>query len=512
MNLKTICAGFAALFLLAAGGSLRAQSPVFTPEAILKAAAENKANLARDTMRPTFHLTPASGFMADPNGGVYRDGWYHLFYMHSPFSLQPQKFFWGHFRSRDLLHWEAQQPAVLPAYEYGVDDVYSGSSIIGEDGTPMIFYSAGQGGVFKFWRAVGSPDLSQWRYEGPNPVLTLDEPGVPDFDPFWRDPFVFSTEGRTFLICCADLFDSPEVSVPIFEARNKELTSWEYKGTLFTYPKHKMRNFEVAEFRQLGDKWIFLTSCDAPVDMTYYFTGTFDTDKLQFKPEAEGPLDYSGQFYAQETLQKDRDNLYLIGWVPGWDRDFMPNYQLADKRNTGKSFNGCFSIPREISVDASGKIVQRPIAALKELRGEPFSMGRTELRVGNVVTGNDVLPLRGNQLEIELSLDLNAAAFCGLNVLCDKNGFGGLYIMWSGDKLNVGGTTVPIGEWTSGTPLDLRIFIDKAVVEVFVDGGRYCVTHKVPDHRIKGDYLCLTRLGGHAVLNYLNAWRMKPIY
>ncbi len=482
-----------------------------TQENILKAIENNRQNIANDSLRPGFHLAPLTGFMADPNGGVYHNGWYHIFYMHSPFGLQPEKFYWAHFRSRDLLRWENMKPAVLPAYQYGTDDVSSGSSIISKKGIPLIFYAAGQGEAFKFWRAVGSPDLTDWKHEGTNPVLTLDQPGIPNFDTFWRDPFVFTVEGRTFLICCADLFDSPQVGVPIFEARNDDLTSWEYKGTLFDYPKYKLRNFEVSEFRQLGDKWIFLASCDAPIDKVVYFTGTFDLKTLKFTPEFDGQIDYSGHFYAQETLQKDRNTLHLIGWIPGWDRGWLPNNHFEIFRNTGTATNGCFSIPRELTLDPQGAVIQKPAAVFKELRTQEFSMPRQELAVTNVITRTYVSELRGNQMEINAEFDLGTAAFCGMNVLCDANGFGGLFIMWSGNEINIDGIRVPIPDWKFGEPLQLQIFVDKTIVEVFVNGGRHCVTRKVPNLHIKGDHVALTVLSGTAKLNYLKAWKMKSV-
>ncbi len=89
------------------------------------------------------------------------------------------------------------------------------------------------------------------------------------------------------------------------------------------------------ELRQLGNKWLLLASCDAPVDMTYCFVGDFDLKNLKFTPSSEGPLDYSGHFYAQETLPDDQGNLNLIAWIPGWDRDWMPNYQGTLIKNTG---------------------------------------------------------------------------------------------------------------------------------------------------------------------------------
>jgi len=94
-------------------------------------------------------------------------------------------------------------------------------------------------------------NINQWEHGKRNPVVTLNHPGLPNYDRFFRDPFVLKAGGKTLMIACADLLDEDYVSVPIFEARNNELTEWDYKGILFTYPKHEFRNFEVPELRPL---------------------------------------------------------------------------------------------------------------------------------------------------------------------------------------------------------------------------------------------------------------------
>ncbi len=491
--------------------TLHAQSRKLTPENISRAIDSASVIISRDPMRPAFHLTPPAGCMGDPNGGIYHNGWYHILYGLNPFSADFGGWYWAHARSRDLLHWEHMEPGLTPAFELGLSRVGSGSVIINEEGKPLAFYSTGKGGSMKFWRAEMTGDLNGWSHDGPNPVLTLDQPEIPEFNKSWRDPFVFETQGRTFMIACAGFFEEEFVPVPIFEGKNAGLTEWEYKGILFTYPKHKHRNFEVPELRPLGDKWVFLASCDAPVDRTVYFTGDLDIDNFVFTPVFEGILDYSGHYYAQETIQDDQGNLFLMAWIPGWDRRWMPNYRDVYRKNTSELWNGCFAIPRQLSIDGDGALIQQPVGSMKQLRGEHFTVGPMELPVHSAVTGSDVLKeIRGNQLEAKLELELGTASFCGLNVLCDDQGKGGLYIMWSGDVINVGGVKVPVEEWDYGDPLQLQIFIDKQLVEIFVNGGRYCITRQVKKEYIKGDRIALTRLGGIARLRSLEAWKLNP--
>ncbi len=489
---------------------LSAQSWKLTPENIDRAIADAQVNIHNDPFRPAFHLTPPAGCMGDPNGGIFFNGWYHIFYGLQPFSSHPGGWYWAHARSRDLLHWENMETGLTPAFDLGLDHVGSGSTIITGDGQKLAFYSAGEGGAMKFWRAEFTNDeLSGWKHDGRNPVLTLDQPGLPPFDGFWRDPFVFETGGRTFLIACADLFDKDVVEVPIFEAKNKDLTGWDYKGILFTVPKHKYRNLEVPEFKPLGDKWIFMASTDAPVDRVNYFIGDFDIENLRFTPETEGPIDYSGHYYAQESIAGNNGNLFLLSWIPGWDRDWLPTYMNEPLKNSNPVWNGCFSLPRQLSIE-NGQLIQRPADILKQLRTQHFRMGPGDLPVDGPETALYVInDFRGDQLEIHVTFELYNASFCGMNVLSNQDGEGGLFIVWSGDVLNIDGVKVPLKDWTPGRQLELQIFVDKKLVEIFIDGGKYCVTRQVREENVKGDFIALTSLGGTAKRVSLEGWKLK---
>jgi beta-fructofuranosidase len=180
---------------------LPAQSHQLTPENISRALHQVRDAIAHDTLRPAFHLTPPAGCMGDPNGGIFYDGWYHIFYGLYPFAGHPGGWYWAHARSQDLLHWEHFEPGITPAFDLGLNYIGSGSTIATEQGLLYVFYSASNHDQMKFWQAQFSgKDLNQWTHHVKSPVLTLEHPGLPDFDDFWRDPFVFETGGRTFMI------------------------------------------------------------------------------------------------------------------------------------------------------------------------------------------------------------------------------------------------------------------------------------------------------------------------
>lgn len=492
--------------------SIKSQSWDLTPENINIAIRDSSININKDPSRPGYHLVPPVGCMGDPNGGIFYNGWYHIFYGLQPFSHRPGGWYWAHARSRDLLHWEHVKTGLTPAFELGLYAVGSGSTIITDNGQKVAFYSESKNGKMKFWRAqFTDEDLSEWNHEGKNPVLTLEHPGLPPFDGFWRDPYVFKADGRFFLIACADLLDENYVMVPVFEAKDKDLTEWMYKGELFRVLKNKYRNLEVPQFCPLADKWIFMASTDAPIDRVNYFIGRFDIDKLQFFPEIEGSVDYSGHYYAQEGISDDNGNLFLLSWIPGWDREWLPMYMNEPPKNSNLLWNGCFSLPRKIDYQ-NGQLIQRPAEALTQLRTDHFQLEPRELPVDGPMTAfYPVNGFKGNQIEINIVFDLHNASFCGINLLADSTGTGGIYIIWSGDLLNIDGVHVPIKEYPAVNELYLEIFVDKKIVEVFVNGGRYCVTRQIKEEHIKGEHLSLTVLGGTARLISFDGWKLKTL-
>lgn len=504
------------VFLITISSSvLNGQSWDLTSVNINRSIRDSTISTNSDSFRPAFHLTPPTGSMGDPNGGIFYNGWYHIFYGLQPFAYHPGAWYWAHARSKDLLHWEHMKTGLTPAFDLGLNAIGSGSTIITKDGKKFAYYSEmGKEELrgMKFWKAeFKNDDLSEWDHKGKNPILTLEYPGLPPFDNFWRDPYVFCTEGRTFLIACADLFDENYAPVPIFEAKNDELTEWEYKGILFTVPKHKYRNLEVPELKKIGDKWIFMASTDAPIDRVNYFLGDFDLNTLTFKIESEGIIDYSGHYYAQESITDDKGNLYLMSWIPGWDREWLPYCMNDPIKNSNPKWNGCFSIPRKLSLEA-GYIIQSPIDAIKELRMEYFKLNAKELRVNGSTTEFYVIKeFSGDQLEVIVKFNLHNASFCGINLLSDVDGKGGLPIVWSGNVLNVDGIKVPIEEWKIEGVIDLHIFIDKKIVEIFVNGGKYCISRQLREENVKGKYITLTSLGGTSKLVSLEAWKLRSI-
>src|SRR5689334_14469943 len=152
----------------------------------------------QEPLRPQFHFTPARNFMNDPNGLVFYQGEYHLFYQHNPFGERWGHMSWGHAVSPDLLHW--QHLPVALAEEDGVM-IFSGSAVVdwrntsgfcaatGDDRSCLVAVYTGHGHGKQTQNLAYSNDRGRtWTKYAKNPVLDL---GLKDFrDPkaFWHEP------------------------------------------------------------------------------------------------------------------------------------------------------------------------------------------------------------------------------------------------------------------------------------------------------------------------------------
>jgi beta-fructofuranosidase len=430
--------------------------------------------------------------MNDPNGTIFHNGYYHLFYQHNPYGDTWGNMHWGHARSRDLVRWEHLPIALWPSKELGEDHCFSGCAALNGDGIPMLFYTSVSGQrPNQQWAAVGDQDLLLWSKHPDNPVLDVGGSGAPAFGKAWRDPFIFSEAGRTFLVVGADT--ETEALVPLYEAEDESLTRWKYRGILFRLPKERVKFFECPNFFKVDGKWMLICAPYRPLE---YWVGSFDLETLKFKPETEGILDSgfgdTANFYASNIAYGPRGRCILFGWVRGFQE--------------GRGWNGCLALPRELSVSAAGHPIQNPVRELTSLRTSGSRLTHIELNDSRHVLDG----VGGDTLEIALSLAPQGAERIGMKVRASAAG-DGVLLQYDGTHLDVAGTEVPLRSDSIGESLDLRIFLDRSVMEVFAEEGRVAVTRVIyPDEEAGG--IELFAEGGPAEVTAVEIWPMQPVW
>ncbi len=442
-----------------------------------------------DPTRPVYHFRPPAQWMNDPCGGIYYKGYYHLFYQLNPYGDQWDNIHWGHARSKDLIYWEHLPIAIAPApNELRCN---SGCVTINKQGVPMIFYTLvpNYDAPRDQRAAIGDDDMITWKRHPANPILTLDSHGGPRFGGGWSDCFVFSEAGRTFMVIGVDALGK-NVAVPLYEAHDSGLTRWTYRGLLFSAPKSRIRNMEVPMFFKLNGKWILLFHPGGPI---MYLTGSFDLQSLTFKPEKEGTLTPSKDFSSPHVFFDDKARCILFAWVRGF--------------KSGRGWNGCLAIPRIISLGADGLLRQQPVAETKKLRSEHVSI--QDLDLNN--TGRIIESPRSDTLEIMAVFEPGDAKTIGLNLRRSNDGKDSVRITYDHTTLSAAGVKLPLQLNKAERLLKLHVFLDKSVMEVFVnDGQKAAVKVIYPDPNDLGVEAFAT--GGTARLKSLDVWKIKSIW
>ncbi len=276
--------------------------------------------------RPKVHFTPPVMWTNDPNGMVYVDGVYHLFYQHYPKEAVWGPMHWGHATSRDLLHWEHLPIALYPD-ELGlafsgscVYDTHNTSGFGTEGEAPLVaIYTSHDSATHMEHQSIAySTDHVHFEKCYGNPVIP--NPGLKDF----RDPKAF---WNTALNCWSMVLAATD-RVNFYCSGN--LKSWEKTGEFLIGSNGLYGICECPDCFPVetedGIKWMLIISMiieseDKKTNLhkTQYFIGTFDGRTFTETQKAEGPLwlNYGPDHYAGVTFQ-NLEKPVLIGWASNW--------------------------------------------------------------------------------------------------------------------------------------------------------------------------------------------------
>ena len=439
----------------------------------------------REKFRPTYHFSPLYGWMNDPNGMVYKDGEYHLFYQHNPYGSKWGNMHWGHAISKDLINWEHRPDAITPD---ALGTIFSGSAVVDTDNTAGF----GAGAIVAIYtqnsdRQVQSIAYSTdngrsfTKYEN-NPVLTSD---ARDF----RDPKVFwhkETQRWIMLLAVGQ-------EMQIFSSSN--LKDWAFESSFGEGQGAHGGVWECPDLFELPvdgtneKKWVLLCNLNpgGPFggSATQYFVGTFNGKEfVNESPSKTKWMDWGKDHYATVTWSDAPDNRRIaIAW--------MSNWQYANDVPTSQ-YRSPNSVPRDLSlftVDGETYLQSAPSPELLKLRD--ISKKRS-FKVNGTRTIKDMIAGNEGAYEIELTIENQHADVIGLRLYNDKGEEVDMqYDMkekkFSMDRRKSGevgfNENFPMLTWTtieSGKDeLKLRLFVDKSSVEAFGDGGRFVMTNQV---------------------------------
>lgn len=478
----------------------------------------------REYYRPAYHMTPAYGWMNDPNGMTYLNGEYHLFFQYNPYGSKWGNMHWGHVVSRDLVHWEQLDPAIARD-NYG--QIFSGSSIVartpeeGQDpflaeklvpgnGTEGDFiasyYTSDNGRLPRELQeqqsyAISTDGGRTYRKFGA-PVLHSD--GRRDF----RDPKLFWNEKRQ----CWTMIVSADNEMQFYASKN--LRDWEYMSAFGDGFGVQPRQFECPDFFPLnvdGDankqKWVMIVNvnpgCWFGGSASEYFVGDFDgtTFTCDSPKEMVKWLDWGKDHYAAVTFSNEPNGrIVSIPW--------MSNWQYANDLPT-QQYRSQMGMPRQLfaySVPGSKEIYvgQKPVSEMTSiLEPASISVEANTVKLGNTKAQVMIELDVKNGSTFTLSNDKGEEVFFSCNagrLLMDRQKSGIIpsrdFVSetWS-PKPQLGsnhGTWAPVEQLCGKKDTyHVQLWMDICSIEMYVEGGRASMTNLVfpaePYNQISGE-------------------------
>lgn len=398
--------------------------------------------------RPRYHFAPSANWMNDPNGTIYHNGEYHLFYQFNPAKPKWGNIHWGHAKSKDLVHWEHLPIALAPDGFPRESHCWSGCCVIAKDGTPTIFYTSMDPKSLmsrakrhsQQWMVTGSLDLVAWEKNPANPVLSeaIHEGRIPQQ---WRDPYVWEEGDRWLMVLCGQYTGEKFGSVYLYQS--EDLLDWDFLGRLYQGTKEQGKGWECANYVKFGEKYVLVVSPYGPV---IYSIGDFDGQ--QHHTDAWYTLDHGKNFYATNTYVDDQERTILVGWV----------------KAKGESWAGCLSLPREINLD-EGNLSIKPVSELKNLRE---SHQHYERKLDALTERTGTAPIYGERVEIKARYRMDEAESFGFKLIDDEDEHE-LAFDFQTHSLQFGDDFANPQFTRDYDQIELHIFVDYSVIEIFIN-------------------------------------------
>ncbi len=345
---------------------------VLSPRLRLLADQLPASKLAADPLRPQYHLLPPGQWMNDPNGPVYWQGRYHLFYQLNPHDSVWGDMHWGHAVSPDMIHWRHLPVAMSPT-PGGPDaeGVFSGS-IVQSDGKAYALYTGISNSPMseatlkdprhpykeqQCLRASSDPMLERW--SAPEVVIARPPLPIATIGGF-RDPAPWRDGDQWYMVVGSGVMGKGGMALLY---RSTDLHNWEYLHPLAEGPGNGKNTpdtvdsgdmWECPDFFALGNKHVLLYSTERKV---YWQTGEFDKKELRFHKQKEGMLDY-GAFYAPKSQLDAHGNRILWGWI---------NETRPEAEFKAAGWAGCMSLPRVLTVGPDGSLRMLPATETSSL-------------------------------------------------------------------------------------------------------------------------------------------------
>jgi len=440
-----------------------------------------------------YHVMPQANWMNDPNGFSMFNGEYHLFYQHHPYSPKWGPMYWGHVKSKDLVHWEHLPIALAPSEPYDIDGCFSGSAIE-KDGKLYLFYTGN-----KWTGSDQDKDLKQvqclavsedgihFEKIAENPVI--EEAPSGDIHPFhFRDPKVW--EEGDYYYCVLGSQTKERIGQALLY-RSPDLLKWEFVNVMARGTGNMGYMWECPDLFSLSGQDVLVMSPQGVkpegdlyhnLHQSVYVLGNLDLQQGKFRFDQFQLLDYGFDFYAPQTTVDHLGRRILVGWMAMWESE-MPEQ--------GHHWAGAITIPRIMSIEEH-RVKCVPAPELETLRFNQVSYSNVLMNGSRNFEG-----VNGDCLELNVLLDMKQASQFGINLRMDTASTEKTVLTFDcqNQKLTLnrdhsgkgpGGERKAPVELNKGK-LQLTLFLDKSSLELFIQNGDKVMTARIyPSEHSKG--------------------------
>ena len=438
---------------------------------------KNADILYQEELRPQFHFSPQRGWTNDPNGLVFYQGEYHLFFQHNPYGWSWANMHWGHAVSPDLIHWKELPIALYPD---GHGLVYSGSAVVDWNNTadfqigaekPLVCIYTATGDAFTQCLAYSNDRGRTWTKHDKNPVLPSMIGGNRDPKVIWYAP-----EKKWVMALFLNNNDYALLA-------SKNLKQWERMSNV-TIPDcgECPEFFEIAvDGNKQDTRWIFYGGNGR------YLVGKFDGKT--FTPEYGPHSLHSGNaWYASQTfndIPAEDGRRILIAW----GQVEMP----------GMPFNQMMSAPVSLTLrttEDGPRLHAYPVKEFAALRKKSLTIPPQPLKPGD----NPLANVKGELFDITAEITVGTATEVGFKIR-------GVPVVYRADSQNLNGNALK--------PVDgkirLRLLVDRVSLDIFANDGRLYMPMgaKFPANNRS---LELFANGGNATINSLEVHELKSAW
>jgi beta-fructofuranosidase len=505
--------------------------------------AESRKKMASDPFRPTFHFVSPESTLNDPNGLSFWQGRWHLFYQAYPPDEFPEakdrdkrRQHWGHAVSEDLIHWRDLPYAIYPGTE---SKAFSGGTVVEEDRVVAFYPGIDAGeplpedpevrGVGQMIAISRDPLLLNWEKIGPAKGVRGGDSdiwkegdtyygiigGVERYYPESKDALDLSVLNSYF-----GLGVWPKWSL----WASKDLKTWQPEGELL-HEKNpltdRLDDGACPNFLPIGDKHILLFFSHQ--NGGQFLLGDYDGKSHSFRPYDHGRFNHGG--VAPGGVHAPSAAVDGMGGV-------INILNINDARYSAE-WDHIMSLPQRLTLGADERIRIEPVESVASLRGAHRHVGETRLPANEEIVLSGI---EGNAMELNLEIAPGDARSVQINVLRSPNSeeattitfynYEGKPTYWWYSTpevavLDSSRSSTLRDAWPrpperalvnrDGEALKLRIFVDRSVVEVFVNGRQYLAARVYPGRKDSLGVSLRAQTAG-ATLKSLDAWQMKPIW